>query len=656
MTQHNHPHLIHPQYRPDIDGLRALAILSVVVFHAFPEIIPGGYIGVDIFFVISGYLISTIIFSSLERDRFSLIEFYIRRIRRIFPSLIFVLITSLVLGWYVLFADEYKQLGKHTAASAGFIQNFILLRESGYFDNGAETKPLLHLWSLAVEEQFYIFWPLLLAFVWKRQWSFLKITAVIALISFATNIYLMQRHHTAAFYLPISRFWELMVGGVLAYTALHRSLFLTHDYKSSQSLFGFILIIFGLLILNNGSYFPGWWALLPTLGAFLIISAGPNAWLNLKFLSNKLMVWIGLISYPLYLWHWLLLSYLRIVVNDASGLEKLGAVATAFVLAWLTYKFVEQPLRFGKNASIKALTLLVLLFIIGILGGTTWFQSGFPGRSINAKLDFVTSLEVFEGSRISDGSCEKFNSEKEVSEEVCLSNSTKPQVLFVGDSHAMALYSAIFAKEFPLNSILISGHSCPVYPNLSYTPNFQYSWRNNCTEIAQRALLMAEKYKSIRTIVIANVYTYPTADSAFHFRLNGIPINPIEAFAVGNGYFIERMLSLGKKVVFVEDVPNLRHDPRQCVERIPFMNAETCEKSPMDIDIRRQIYSDSLLKLMDKHPAISIFRTNSIFCNADKCMSHIGNHWLYNDSNHISVFASNMLLQKIMNASYLSHE
>lgn len=156
MHHQRHPHLAHPKYRPDIDGLRAIAILVVILFHAFPTKIPGGFIGVDIFFVISGFLISTIIFSSLEGDRFSLVEFYIRRIRRIFPALFVVLLTCFGIGWFVLVADEYRQLGKHMAAGTAFIQNFILWKESGYFDNSAETKPLLHLWSLAVEEQFYI--------------------------------------------------------------------------------------------------------------------------------------------------------------------------------------------------------------------------------------------------------------------------------------------------------------------------------------------------------------------------------------------------------------------------------------------------------------------------------------------------------------------
>ena len=198
-----HPPLVHSKYRPDIDGLRAVAIIAVVLFHAFPGRMPGGFIGVDVFFVISGFLISTIVFSSLEHHCFSLLDFYVRRVRRIFPALIVVLSTCLVLGWFILFPDEYTQLGKHTAASAGFIQNFILLRESGYFDSAAETKPLLHFWSLAVEEQFYIFWPLLLAFVWKYKWNFLRITVVIAIVSFTANIYLLSSGRSMdAFYLP----------------------------------------------------------------------------------------------------------------------------------------------------------------------------------------------------------------------------------------------------------------------------------------------------------------------------------------------------------------------------------------------------------------------------------------------------------------------
>ncbi len=182
-------HLSHPKYRSDIDGLRAIAVLSVVVFHAFPSWIQGGFIGVDVFFVISGFLISTIIFESLDKGVFSLTEFYARRIKRIFPALILVLIACFVFGWFALLADEYQQLGKHIAGGATFVSNFVLWHESGYFDNTADTKPLLHLWSLGVEEQFYIIWPLLLWFAYKRKFNLLNISIGITALSFSLNLY-----------------------------------------------------------------------------------------------------------------------------------------------------------------------------------------------------------------------------------------------------------------------------------------------------------------------------------------------------------------------------------------------------------------------------------------------------------------------------------
>ena len=212
----------HPTYRADIDGLRAIAVLAVVGFHAFPATVTGGFIGVDIFFVISGFLISSIIFSNLEHNCFSFAEFYSRRIKRIFPALLLVLIASYAFAWFALLPDEYKQLGLHITGGASFMSNFVIWRESGYFDSAAETKPLLHLWSLAIEEQFYIFWPLLLAFVWKRKWSFIGITTTVAIISHAFNTYTITLNPNAAFYSPVSRFWELMFGGLLAYLGLHK--------------------------------------------------------------------------------------------------------------------------------------------------------------------------------------------------------------------------------------------------------------------------------------------------------------------------------------------------------------------------------------------------------------------------------------------------
>ena len=389
------PSQTHPKYRKDIDGLRAVAVLSVILFHAFPNLMKGGFVGVDIFFVISGYLITTIIISSLEAQKFSFLEFYSKRVRRIFPALFIMLIAALAFGWYVLLSDEYSQLGLHAAGGSGFIANLILWSESGYFDNAANTKPLLHLWSLGIEEQFYIFWPLLLWFVWKKKKhsSFLWITILVSLLSFGLNLYWIYDYRTAAFYSPFSRFWELMIGGYLAYLTIHRSDILS-PLKNAQSIFGFTLLAVALVFITEEKAFPGWWALLPTISAFFIISAGPAAWLNRVLLSNRLMVWIGLISYPLYLWHWPFLVLGKITKGEnLQPYERFIMIAVAFIFSWLTYQFIEKRVRAArKELSIR---WLVAMTVIGFAGITVLtgivkprHQSLGLSKILSAKLDW----------------------------------------------------------------------------------------------------------------------------------------------------------------------------------------------------------------------------------------------------------------------------
>lgn len=392
MSEHA-PHLLHPKYRPDIDGLRAIAVMSVIGFHAFPSLFQGGFIGVDIFFVISGFLISGIIFENLDKGEFTFSEFYARRIRRIFPALLLVMGACLIFGWFSLLTDEFKQLGKHAAGGASFISNFLLWQESGYFDNSAETKPLLHLWSLAIEEQFYIIWPLLLWFTWKRKFNFLAITLLIAAGSFYLNISNVLIDPVATFYSPLTRFWELMCGGLLAWIAYYKTETISNLKKIADnlSLFsvlrdkeaatpkalvnlsaftGTTLLAIGFLTITKDSHFPGMWALAPVIGATLLIFAGPEAWINKKLLSTKLLVWLGLISYPLYLWHWPLLSFARIVENDIpSRSVRIGAVFISIVLAWLTMKYVEKPFRYGNHKiRLKVITLCALMVALGFSG------------------------------------------------------------------------------------------------------------------------------------------------------------------------------------------------------------------------------------------------------------------------------------------------
>ena len=348
---------MHPKYRPDIDGLRAIAVGSVLAYHAFPSLLPGGFIGVDIFFVISGFLITTILLQSLAAGDFSYRDFYTRRIRRIFPALVLVLLATLAFGWYVLLPGEFSQLGKQTTGGAAFFANLVFLGEAGYFDATAETKPLLHLWSLGIEEQFYIFWPLMLGLAWRKRWPILRVTLAVATISFLVNVLTVQPHRAAAFYSPLSRAWELMAGGLLAVMQLQaaaQGAVSTRAWKKHlQSTVGIALIVLGLFMTRSTKAFPGWWALLPVLGAASCIAAGPGGVLNKYLLSNRVMVWVGLISYPLYLWHWPLLSYARIVTGGEPPLElRVVLVVASVMLAWATYRFLERFVKLHLSQAV----------------------------------------------------------------------------------------------------------------------------------------------------------------------------------------------------------------------------------------------------------------------------------------------------------------
>ncbi|CDS52602.1 hypothetical protein [Polaromonas sp. CG9_12] len=474
-----HSLLSHPKYRADIDGLRALAVLSVVVFHAFPTRLAGGFIGVDIFFVISGFLISTIVFGNLRNDSFSFLEFYQRRIRRIFPALVVVLLACLGLGWFGLLAGEYQQVGKHTLGGIGFISNLMLWSEAGYdyFNTASESKPLLHLWSLAIEEQFYIVWPLLLVVLYKRRWNFAGVACGIALVSFSFNVLSFPEHAQAAFYSPLSRFWELIIGGLLAYALLYKAdLMARHTHV--QSALGMALVVAGLVFINDERMFPGWWALLPTAGAALLISAGPQAWLNRKVLSNPIAVWFGKISYPLYLWHWPLLSLAMLWNNEETpaGPVRLGLVLLAIALAWLTYKFIELPIRAGNSGSIPQ--LVGAFCLVGVLATPIIFLNGVPGRNINKDETrvFLDQYKKFTRLGLSDYYQERCDfsdwttgKNKGSIDAACTATSgDRPVYLLWGDSHGQALSFGIRKNISPsvqLAQVITSGCKPKLHPD-----------------------------------------------------------------------------------------------------------------------------------------------------------------------------------------------
>lgn len=389
-------------YRKDIDGLRAFAVLAVVFYHAFPDYLPGGFIGVDVFFVISGFLITRNIFISLDQEKFSFLNFYSSRIVRIFPALIIVVSSCMLFGYFSLTGDELSQLLKHISAGAGFISNFILWSESGYFDNQSITKPLLHLWSLGIEEQFYIVLPLVLYFGHKERLNPMIFFVTLTFTSLYLNMILIKEDTVAAFYSPYTRFYELMFGSIIAYVTLYKRIFsIKHSvlknkfiqynfreiyYKNIINLvayLGSILLVCGAFELNNTYKYPGIWALIPVCGATLIILAGPNALINRIFLSNRIAVRIGLISYPLYLWHWPLLSFAHILNNGENTiLIRITLVFLSFWLASITYNFIECPIRFAKNKQFMAVSLSIFMIMIGSVSFYLYYSEHFKLKNL----------------------------------------------------------------------------------------------------------------------------------------------------------------------------------------------------------------------------------------------------------------------------------
>lgn len=394
----NNPTSLHSDYRPDIDGLRAIAVLAVVTYHFFPALLPGGLVGVDIFFVISGFLINRILVTQPCLNAATLKMFYARRIKRLFPALLLVMGCTFAFGWIALFADEFKELGKHLMAGAGFASNLVYLSEAGYFDASATQKPLLHLWSLAVEEQFYLLWPLLLL-VCTGSMQRKRLVAIAWTLSFAGNLILSYRHPDVAYYLPLTRFWEILTGAWLAFPqegasatrsnsrSDKRLVSNAHPWRGKLTAFsGCTLVLASLFLVKADAHFPGWQALVPVLGAALLIQSGHQpAGLPLSVihrgLANRTMVSIGLVSYPLYLWHWPIFAYLTITEPNPGTTLRLMGMAAALLLATLTYRALEKQVRHRQGATVAV--LCILMVCMGAIGHNIWRRNGLDFRQVN---------------------------------------------------------------------------------------------------------------------------------------------------------------------------------------------------------------------------------------------------------------------------------
>lgn len=670
--------LSHSSYRPDIDGLRAIAILAVVIFHAFPGALPGGFVGVDIFFVISGFLISSIIFRGIHQGNFSFSLFYAHRIKRILPALVLVLAASYLFGWFTLVPDEFSQLGRHIAASLGFIQNFALWGEMGYFDTAAEFKPLIHLWSLAVEEQFYLVYPLAIWCVWKARRNVFAFVLVLGALSFALNLL----DPAGSFFLPQTRFWEILAGSVLAYVQLFKKqqlmaylrrwaprlastdttgLQLDPTVLNSLSVAALLLVAAAVFWLDSTRDFPGWWALAPVTGAFFLIGVGPDAWVNKVVLANRGMVFVGLISYPLYLWHWPLLSFLQILVRgDLPQNARLAALALSFLLAWLTYRLVEVSIRGGSSSRIKVGLICLLAAVVWCAGYQLVLSKGMPSRRV-VEMNAVISGRML--SPYPHNTVTRCGLDADVAKKFpdCRSD-VRGVVRFalLGDSKAAALAPGIFWESSSRGYWLFIGGTdqwgATLVPVLSDAA--QYSGFQERTRIALEGVAANREIK----VVVITTATRKLFGLNNDYSIDDLPASKnFNLVLDGLDRTVDRLVKAGKKVVITVDNPTLK-ERKKCFSRVSgldFVNDFLHlipNRSPCYITFDRHMelskqYREVLEILQAKYAGkLRIFDPLNLLCDMKNrvCGSALNGVPLYSYSDHISERASVLVASKLV--------
>lgn len=454
------------KFRADIEGLRALAVLPVILFHAGVSQLPGGFAGVDIFFVISGFLITSIVAGDLDRDEFSILEFYKRRISRIFPALFAMIAVAAAMGVMILMPSELRDFGKSAAAAASFVSNIYFWKTAGYFDASAETKALLHTWSLGVEEQFYIFWPIALATVHRYFHEKLQIflwSVVAASFLFALLIGIDKPQ--MSFYLLPMRAWELAMGGLVALRCFPN---LKSTTANTASVFGISLIICSILLLDETMPFPAPWAILPCLGTALLLAYGEKS-ITAPLLNIKAVRWIGGISYSLYLWHWPLIVYYRIEYGrDLSFADTVILTGLSIAVAAASCKFIERPFQNALRLQSREIVVFkgaaILVVAVAICAGIAIQASAI--RPLKPTVQEVVSTVDYGKTREHEyqfrpGTCFDASDTAPYDFEKCASLDTvRPNYVLIGDSFGAQYWRAL-SLQFPsINIIQATASGC----------------------------------------------------------------------------------------------------------------------------------------------------------------------------------------------------
>ena len=565
-------------YRRDLDGMRAIAVIAVILYHTWPRIVTGGFAGVDVFFVISGFLITGIILTGLKRGSFSFTEFYSRRIRRIFPSLIVVLLFCLAFGWFTLVTTEWKSLVKSTLAGAVFTANLLRPEKAGYFDSTTHSQPLRHLWSLGVEEQFYIIWPLLMVGAWKlsKRWKWpstlLIVFLAIAGVSFLFNLAMWPSHPNVAFFSPMTRMWELLAGAALT----QLSGLSTHRIRREfMSVAGMALICWAMIRLKGTTPTPGPWTLLPVLGTALVIAAGSEAWLNRRVLSFRPLVGVGLISYPLYLWHWVLLVFFQLIMgtnrpltSSTSVFANVALLTLVLTASWATYRFVELPMRFSATLSskLRVRVLAANMALVAILAAISlrYISPRLGSPALTACLKVKTEYRYLGGWK--DTPLKTYE----------VASGSGHSALLIGDSHMEHYYAraefAIRRDPRLLHAVFSTFGACPPLPEINQRePGYR------CPEFYRYWQALARESRFSTIALSADWLHYTPEATIWEFSVHGRAASPTDLDEAWGrlGSDLRALVRSGRRVVIISSSPSSHSfDPALGIPRIPAQGFE----------------------------------------------------------------------------------
>jgi peptidoglycan/LPS O-acetylase OafA/YrhL len=657
------------KYRPDIDGLRAIAVLPVVFFHTDVPGFGGGYVGVDIFFVISGFLITSIILNDLQSGDFSIARFYERRIRRIFPALFPVILFTAVVGAVLFQAPAFKELGLSMAATTLFFSNILFWSQSGYFDTPSLQKPLLHTWSLAVEEQFYIFFPLALSLIHRfLKGRYLLWILVTALLSLAGCIWGVYHQPGAAFYFVLTRAWELLAGSVLALGLLPK-IFST-AIKNLLSIIGLGLVTYSVFFYSQSTPFPGYAAITPVLGAALIIYGNDGEDENIivrKILSAKPLVFVGLISYSLYLWHWPLVAFAKyLMFRPFTIRDSLVIVILSLVVSALSWRYVEQLFR-GRNMLLPNRDRLFQVAIIVMLaasgtGVLLYLNDGLPGRYVGLTPELTSSI-----ARVQDDPVWKEHLKWELMTKQIDKHwtppkvgvsSAKPSFLLIGDSHARAYIPAIeeMSKAYGMSGYVITRSSTPLLLGIDRMQD-----RNDPAvdelKYNEEVIGFIASHPEIQTVILSGRWAWYATGKSYgqegqvgsiqtdrYRELAGTQSHAV-MFRLGLSRTVDTLLKMKRRVVLVSMVPEMGNDVVRYLSlknRFPFLYDNICP-TRSDYAARNQDVNPVLQDLALKEHVQLVRPENLLFDRNGKCQILIRDQPIYRDDNHLSTFGAQFI-------------